>query len=267
MVERKELSDFELIVLKGLSLGFSYKKISKELRVDENEVIEAIKSLIRKDYVKYHRRLFRDEFKLTKKSYEVLAQFNDVGIKKDIETKTAEKVSQSPDVAKRSSKLKKVIIAGIIIFFVFGVVLPRLPILFAATGVNSGVIKPLKIEVASFYPERVTITGLEGSIYLKVYNPNPIPATVDRITYSIYNENGDLLTQGEIPRTYTVSPESAITIQNRISLDWIGALHIAKEKIESWLTGKKPVWRVEGVVHVNIGITTLEIPFMTHFSP
>ncbi len=107
--------------------------------------------------------------------------------------------------------------------------------------------------------------GLEGSIYFRVHNPNIIPAVIDRITYNVYDKNGNLLAQGEIPRSYTVPSGTTITIQNDVSVGWIGAIHIIKNKIKSWLTGEKDIWTVEGKIYVDIGPMTFDIPFITKF--
>ena len=152
-----------------------------------------------------------------------------------------------------------------ILFFVVAIVLPRLPVLFTAIGEKGGPIKPLEIEVTSFSVKSINMSGLRGTIYFKVHNPNIIPAVIDRITYNIYDEDGNLLAEGEIPRSYTVPIQSTITIQNDISVGWTGAFHIIKNKIESWFTGEKDTWMVEGIIYVNVGPTTFDIPFSTKF--
>jgi len=98
-----------------------------------------------------------------------------------------------------------------------------------------------------------------------MYNPNIVPAIIDRITYNIYDEKGNLLAQGEIPRTNTVPAKSTITIQNDISVCWTGALHIIKNKIKSWFTGEKDIWTIEGTIYVDIGPVTFKVPFATEF--
>lgn len=265
-----DLSKFELIVLKGISLGFDYKKLAKTLRVDEQEVVEAIKTLIKKGYVRYHEKRIGGELKLTKKGYEMLAQYGS-GVrleKSEVQEKPAKEEYTQPIVVQKSgSKLKKVVIASVVLFFIFAIVLPRLPVLLTAmdgSGVG-GVIKPLEIHVTSFSVKSIDMSGLKGTMYLKVRNPNPIPAVIDGITYNIYDEDGNLLAQGEVPRTYTVPKESTITIQSDISVGWVGAFHIIKNKIKSWITGEEEIWTVEGIIYVNVGITTFDIPFSTQF--
>ncbi len=268
----KDLSEFELVVLKGISLGFNYKKLAEKLGVDEEEVVEVIKTLIKNGYVTYKSKLIGGKLKLTKKGYEVLAKYGGgISLKSKVYEKIAKEITiptQPVVVQKSSSKLKKIIIACVILFFVFAIVLPRLPVLLtviSGESSGSGPIKPLEIEVASFSVKSIDMSGLKGTIYFKVHNPNIIPATIDRITYNIYDEDGNLLAQGEIPRTYTVPIQRTITIQNDISVGWTEAFHIIKNKIKSWFTGEKDVWTIEGVIYVNIGPTTFDVPFTTNF--
>ncbi len=126
-----DLSKFELIILKGISLGFDHKKLAKELSVDEEEVIEAIKALIKKGYVKYHSKLIGGKLKLTKKGYEILVQYDSgISLRGEETTKDVAARVSPATVQKTGSKLKKVVIVGVILFFVFAIILPRLPILF-----------------------------------------------------------------------------------------------------------------------------------------
>ena len=164
--------------------------------------------------------------------------------------------------------LKKVVIFVLLILFVvFVVVLPRLPVLLTVMDVSSEEcpIKPLRIEVVYFSIEGIDMSGLRGTIYLRVHNPNIIPAIIDKITYNIYDEDGNLLAQGEIPRTYTVPAQSTITIQNDIAVGWVGALNIVKSKIKSWFMGEKEIWTIEGIIYINIGPMTFNIPFTANF--
>lgn len=269
-MDSNDLSEFELVVLKGISLGFDHRKLAKKLGVDEKEVVEAIKTLIKGRYVTYKSKLIGGELKLTRKGYDILAQYGGTSLKSEVYEKIGKEITTQPVVVQNSgSKLKKVIIAGAILFFVFAIVLPRLPVLFTVINGESGgssPIKPLEIRMASFSVKSIDMSGLKGTIYFKVHNPNIIPATIDRITYSIYDENGNLLAQGEVPRTYTVPIQSTITIQNDISVGWAGAFHIIKNKIKSWLTGENDVWTIEGIIYVNIGPATFNVPFTTKFS-
>ncbi|WP_457550312.1 LEA type 2 family protein [Archaeoglobus sp.] len=253
----EELSEFELIIL---------KKLAKKLRIDEKEVVEAIKALIKKRYIIYKSKLIGGEFKLTRKGYDTLAKYGSgISLKSLVKEDTKVPTIQSNVTKKSDSKIMKIIISLIVLFFIIIMVVPRLPMLFTAIGGESGIIKPLEIKVASFSVKSIDMSGLKGSIYFKVYNPNIIPAIIDKITYNIYDKDGNLLAQGEIPRTYTVPAQSSITIQNDISIGWTGALYIIKNKIEEWITGEKEEWTIDGLIYVNIGITTLKVPFTTTF--
>ena len=121
----KDLSEFELVVLKGISLGFDHKKLAKKLGVDEKEVIEAIKTLIKRGYVIYKSKLIGGELKLTRKGYELLSQYGGLSLKREVYEKTAKdrEINVSAQPTAKSSKLKKVVIACVILFVIFAIAL------------------------------------------------------------------------------------------------------------------------------------------------
>ncbi len=153
--------------------------------------METIKTLIRNRYVTYQSKLIGGELKLTRKGYEVLAQYGGgISLKSEVYDRIPkETTSTQPIVQKSGSKLKKAIIVSLVIFILLAIVLPRLPVLLTimgGKGVGSEPIKPLEIRVAGFSVRSIDLSGLKGTIYFKVYNPNVIPAIIDSISYTIY---------------------------------------------------------------------------------
>jgi LEA14-like dessication related protein len=118
-------------------------------------------------------------------------------------------------------------------------------------------LRSCQISIADVSVKSLGPTSTRLEIKLNIYNPNSIPATLDRASYSLY-ANEVYLGNGTITRKYDIPPGSTVTIVTPFELSYPGAL----QTIWSYITkGGKAVWRMKGTAYIDTPLGTLSIPF------
>ena len=113
-----------------------------------------------------------------------------------------------------------------------------------------------EISLADVRVASIGLTSAKLEVVLRVYNPNDVTATLDRIDYELYG-NGEFLGNGEFIRRVEIPPHSSKLVSSYFTLDYTGALKTV------WSAIKKGdvMWRIKGVAHIDTPIGTLDIPF------
>nr|WP_240923465.1 LEA type 2 family protein [Thermococcus sp. 18S1] len=102
----------------------------------------------------------------------------------------------------------------------------------------------------------IGLTGAKLEIVFRIYNPNDVTATLDRIEYELYG-NGEFLGYGYIDRSVDIPARSIRYVSSEFTLDYGGAL----KTIWSALKRGDVDWRVKGTLHIDTPIGTLDVPF------
>jgi LEA14-like dessication related protein len=118
-------------------------------------------------------------------------------------------------------------------------------------------LKSCEICLADVSVKSLSFVNATLEVRLRVYNPNSVTVTLDRVDYSLY-VNDVYLGDGTIPREYYIPPGGTVTIITQFELSYSGAL----KTIWSYLAiGGKINWRMKGTAHIDTPIGTLDIPF------
>jgi LEA14-like dessication related protein len=83
-------------------------------------------------------------------------------------------------------------------------------------------LRSCQISIADVSVKSLGPTNTTLEIKLNIYNPNSIPATLDRASYSLY-ANEVYLGNGTIPRKYDIPPGSTVTIVTPFELSYPGS--------------------------------------------
>jgi len=113
-----------------------------------------------------------------------------------------------------------------------------------------------EISLADVRVASIGLTSAKLEVVLRIYNPNDVTATLDRIDYELYG-NGEFLGNGEFIRRVEIPPHSSKLVSSYFTLDYTGALKTV------WSAIKKGdvVWKIKGITHIDTPIGTLDIPF------
>jgi len=168
-------------------------------------------------------------------------------------------------LGKLAKSLVVLIILGLVGYFF---VLPRVPVLLmlmGGSGNGNTPIKPLKVRDADFSLNGIDLDGLKGDVIIRVKNPNPFRAKIDRLTYNFYDEDNNLIAKGSTSASYTIPADSTSSIRANIDIGWSGAASAIEDKITNFLSGGKTIWSVKGKIQVGVGSASFGIPYKTNF--
>ena len=123
-----------------------------------------------------------------------------------------------------------------------------------------GITKKPTVEVGDIALEDVSLTGTTVDVELVINNPNPIGATIDKITYDVYLVNGKqtFLAHGEKDEKIQVSANDQTTVNIPTEISNVGiieALYRCISKEES------PKIKVVGSVSLNLKLFSIDVPF------
>ncbi|NJE47608.1 hypothetical protein E3E35_09405 [Thermococcus sp. GR7] len=113
-----------------------------------------------------------------------------------------------------------------------------------------------EISLADVRVASIGLISAKLEVVLRIYNPNDVTATLDRIDYELYG-NGEFLGYGAFDRSVDIPPHSFRLVSSEFTLDYGGAL----KTIWSALKNGDVEWRIKGVAHIDTPIGTLNIPF------
>ncbi|NJE79436.1 LEA type 2 family protein [Thermococcus sp. GR4] len=113
-----------------------------------------------------------------------------------------------------------------------------------------------EIMLSNVRVESIGLTGATLEVVFRIYNPNDVTATLDRIDYELYG-NGEFLGYGYVDRSVDIPAHSIRYVSSEFTLDYGGAL----KALWSALKSGDVEWRVKGTVHIDTPIGTLDIPF------
>jgi len=80
-----------------------------------------------------------------------------------------------------------------------------------------------EISLADVRVASIGLTSAKLEVVLRIYNPNDVTATLDRIDYELYS-NGEFLGNGEFIRRVEIPPHSSKLVSSYFTLDYTGAL-------------------------------------------
>ena len=115
----------------------------------------------------------------------------------------------------------------------------------------------LQIKSISVVPTGLSFSGVSLELNSVVYNPNPITATIDQISYSVY-ENNNFVGDGQISSVYNIPADSSYVVSFPISIGW-GSL--GSTIINYIVSGGKVTWSIHGSDNVNIDGIKFSLPF------
>lgn len=146
----------------------------------------------------------------------------------------------------------------------FGVfVVPKLPQLMMAAGITGqatgGAVEPLQVGSPNF-DDLDWNDGLVIEWSIPVENPNPFPATVDKITYSVYVDDEEV-SEGTISKGETIPANGESDLTDRVRPDISESLSAGAGTMWNELTGETTYVKVKGDIHVSAGPTTFKVPF------
>ncbi len=118
-------------------------------------------------------------------------------------------------------------------------------------------LRACEISLADVRVRSVGLTSASLEIVLRIYNPNTITATLDRVDYSVY-ANGVYLGYGSITNRVDIPPGSTAYVSSPFELSYSGALKTIWEYL---ISGGKLEWRIKGVAHIDTPLGALNIPF------
>ncbi|MGB9728090.1 MAG: LEA type 2 family protein [Nitrososphaeria archaeon] len=123
-------------------------------------------------------------------------------------------------------------------------------------------LRACEISLADVRVKSVGLTSASLEIVFRIYNPNRVTATLDRADYSVY-ANGIYLGEGHITGKVDVPANNTVTIVSPFDLSYSGALKTVWPYL---MSGGKLLWRINGTLHIDTPLGTLDIPFDTTVS-
>ena len=113
-----------------------------------------------------------------------------------------------------------------------------------------------EISLANVRVVSIGLTSAKLEVVLRIYNPNDVTATLDRIDYELYG-NGEFLGNGEFIRRVEIPPHSSKLVSSYFTLDYTGAL----KTVWSAIKRGDVMWKIKGIAYIDTPIGTLDIPF------
>jgi len=113
-----------------------------------------------------------------------------------------------------------------------------------------------EISLANVRVVSIGLTSAKLEVVLRIYNPNDVTATLDRIDYELYG-NGEFLGNGEFIRRVDIPPHNSKLVSSYFTLDYTGAL----KTIWSAIKRGDVMWKIKGIAYIDTPIGTLDIPF------
>lgn len=129
--------------------------------------------------------------------------------------------------------------------------------LYIMQEVNSRVaLRDVEISIDGVDVKGLTLSGATLGIRLRMYNPNPFPATLDSADYSLYG-NGNYLGNGIIPSRMDIPANGARSVSTDFDLSYGGAAGV----LWSALLEGRVSWRLTGIAHIRTAIGAIDVPF------
>ena len=143
------------------------------------------------------------------------------------------------------------IIAGFFVLFIV------LDISFVQSEVDQRrILEDIEISFSRVQIHDIGFEGTKLDIMLKMYNPNDITATLDKVDYDLWFNN-NLLGSGTTNEKLDIPPFESKNAKTNFDLSFSGA----STSIISAITEDKTVWRLSGIAYYDTIFGTLEIPF------
>ncbi len=102
----------------------------------------------------------------------------------------------------------------------------------------------------------VGLKSAELNIIFKIYNPNDITATLDKIEYSVYG-NEMYVGDGKISERIDIPAHSQRLVKTQFTLYYSGAIDLMWSAIRKGEVS----WRVSGTAWIDTPFMTMKIPF------
>ena len=118
------------------------------------------------------------------------------------------------------------------------------------------VLKNVEVSVDGISPKSIGLTNATVEIMLRIYNPNIITATLDRVDYKLYG-NGNYIGSGNIDRRIDIPSRSSRTVITDFDLSYGGTL----ETIWSAIQNGNVNWKINGIAYFDTPLGSLNIPF------
>ena len=128
------------------------------------------------------------------------------------------------------------------------------------SAMSSGCIEKPTVEVSDIALRDVSLTSTTIDVGLVINNPNPIGATLDKITYDIYLVNGDslYLAHGEKVEKIQVRANDHTTINIPTEISNVGIIEALYQCISE---EELPKIKVVGSASLNLQFFSIDIPF------
>ena len=163
----------------------------------------------------------------------------------------------------RKISWKKIVAAIILVILIVAVVLPLIPGVLFAFGIKTEnwPVKALHVEPAMVTVDRVTLSGIEGTLLLAVQNSNLFPTTISKIDVELYSTDGTLIATGSVPHSTTIPPGEYKIISCNFKIPWVGGGKFIYDKLVASLKGKKLRLKLRGYVYIDLKLLTVPVPF------
>jgi LEA14-like dessication related protein len=144
-----------------------------------------------------------------------------------------------------------------VILIGFGFLLPKLPALMTAAGIEGAPgVEPLEIRSTN-----VQLSLEEGvRIQARVYNPNSFNAELGRITYTL-KVDGREVASGQKQTYETVPGQTETTVTAPLDVDLAGSIDAGIGTLADKIKGEKTYSEFEGKWHYSLGPGSFSIPF------
>lgn len=119
------------------------------------------------------------------------------------------------------------------------------------------------VEITSITLSAVSLTEVTVDVTVRVENPNPVGATVDRIAYDIYfQENDEWVYLGKADRTedITIGSNDSASLNISNEIETLSIIEMLLEAVRQW--GAVNL-KVSGSVWIKIGPVSIGVPFET----
>jgi len=117
-------------------------------------------------------------------------------------------------------------------------------------------LRNIEVSVYDVAIESIGFTSATLKIKLKMFNPNSIPATLDRANYNLYG-NDIYLGSGVIPTRVNIPAHSSTVVTTTFDLSYSGAAKVIWDALS---TGKV-IWKIKGTAYFDTPFGSISVPF------